>query len=608
MLLVAPMQLAAQTVLPIMLTRDDGLCDRYEYSSEDGKEHYFYTSPVFHLESSVRRLRFTVPETTSGDSGGGYPCFALAEFYLYDGDGRQVTLTAGSFSTNAQEPKEGPMEYICDNNYGTYFHSLWSYRDESTGEHYIDVSLPTDMKDFAFGYVSRYGNVAPAMIFVDDADRIDEEKRKEEEERERIKNHHDTLLCSVTQTVKGRVWDIDLILQSSDDYIRYTALQMDLIPVSEELAGSGIAISFEQVRDRLPSHELTVGRSDWGTPRIVIYSLSLDSIRGTDGPFVHIRIASQKVIPPGRYVLNASGIRLSSADKLERQLGNIEIPLVSTEPVVNAEYVNANGDVVTLTLDYADDQNNTITLADDYQSLTVREDIPLKQISYKRNFTNTHWQSLYVPFEIPVTAELIETFDFAYINAARQYDYDDDGEIDELTIEIFKVKSGTLRANHPYLIRAKSTGVRTITVNEATLHATAANSVDCSTTSLLFTFKGSYETLGYNDLTGCRLLGGGLWKTPVTSTTMKPMRFYMKIEPRGSDQIIPAVSAATPVRMTVSGDDTGIASPLPSPEGKGTTSPLLQEGTEEAFDLQGRRVEHPERGIYILNNKKIIVR
>ena len=337
---------AAFDILPITLTRDDGLCDKYEFSFQDWKEHYFYTSPVFHLESSVKRLRFIVPETTSNATGGGYPCFAIAEFYLYNADGSQVALTANNFSTNAQEPKEGPMEYICDNNYGTYFHSLWSYRDESTGEHYIDVSLPKSMRDFAFGYVSRYGDVAPAKIVIDDADLLDEEKRKEEEERERIENHRDTLICNATQTVKGHEWDIDIILQSSDDYIRYTALQMDIIPVSEGLTGEGIDISFQLMKDRLPSHEMAIGKGDWGTPRIVIYSLSLDSIRGIDGPLVHIHIASQNLIPPGRYVFYVAGIRLSSVDKLERQLGAIEVALVSTdpdEPAKNSIYLTSVG-------------------------------------------------------------------------------------------------------------------------------------------------------------------------------------------------------------------------------------------------------------------------
>ncbi len=251
---------------------------------------------------------------------------------------------------------------------------------------------------------------------------------------------------------------------------------------------------------------------------------------------------------------------------------------------------------------YDDEENNTLTLPDTYQSLTVPQDIPLKQISYERNFGNTSWQSLYVPFEIPVTAELLEEFELAYINAARQYDYDDDGSIDDLTIEIFKVKSGTLRANHPYLIRAKETGMKTITVDEATLYATAANQVDCSTTSLSFTFKGAYETLTYDDIYDCRLLGSGKWNTPTTSTTMKPMRFYLRIASRGSEQLLPASSSATPIRMTIWGED-GEATEVDDLQMSDSESP-----NRRIFDLQGRPVEQPESGMYIINGKKVIIK
>ena len=323
---------AAYDTLPITLTLDDGLCDKYEFSFEDFKQHYIYTSPTFHLEKDVKRLRFIVPETTSGDSGGGYPCFALAEFYIYDGQGTQLSLTARNFSTNAQEPTEGPMKNICDNNYATYFHSLWSYRDETTGEHYIDVSLPKSMKDFAFGYVSRYNNVAPTKIIVDDAVRLDEEKQKEEEERERLENHRDSLVCTVTEVVKGQQWDLDLALESSDDYLHYTALQMDIVPVTEGMSGDGIDISIELNKERLPSHQLAIGKGDWGTPRVVIYSMTLDSIRGTSGTIVHIRLSSETVVPSGRYLFYVTNIRLTSVDKIERILNTLEIPVISTDP------------------------------------------------------------------------------------------------------------------------------------------------------------------------------------------------------------------------------------------------------------------------------------
>ena len=53
----------------------------------------------------------------------------------------------------------------------------------------------------------------------------------------------------------------------------------------------------------------------------------------------------------------------------------------------------------------------------------------------------------------------------------------------------------------------------------------------------------------------------------------------------------------------------GIASPQSSPKGK-ASSPLLQEGTGEAYTLDGRRLsgKPSQKGIYINNGKKVIIK
>ena len=53
-------------------------------------------------------------------------------------------------------------------------------------------------------------------------------------------------------------------------------------------------------------------------------------------------------------------------------------------------------------------------------------------------------------------------------------------------------------------------------------------------------------------------------------------------------------------------ETTGVDSPKSSPEGKDLL-PLLQEGTGEAwYDLSGRRVAQPTKGLYIINGKKVV--
>lgn len=140
-------------------------------------KQYHFDSKVITLPKATNKLRFRVLGTASpegdgaNDPSGLYPFFALGEFYLYDADGNQVTLTADKFKTNAQETTEGPISAICDGDKATHFHS--SYKSTPNTYHYIEVTLPTAMQSFKFSFDARknFRNV-PAIIQVLDDDAI----------------------------------------------------------------------------------------------------------------------------------------------------------------------------------------------------------------------------------------------------------------------------------------------------------------------------------------------------------------------------------------------------------------------------------------------------
>ena len=83
------------------------------------------------------------------------------------------------------------------------------------------------------------------------------------------------------------------------------------------------------------------------------------------------------------------------------------------------------------------------------------EEQTLGTLTYTRTLPNRYWNPLYVPFKIPYEA-LKDNYDVAYINSMHSYDNDQDGEIEKMTMEVIKIKKGVLKANHPYLIRAKN--------------------------------------------------------------------------------------------------------------------------------------------------------
>ena len=118
---------------------------------------YTYTSKVYKFTYPVTNLRFTFKDTfCPNGSGKGNPVFvALGEFYLYDGNGDLIELTAQNFSTNAQESSEGPIANICDGEIGTYFHSDWHGNVKEN--HYIEIAIPDglELTSFSFGWIDR---------------------------------------------------------------------------------------------------------------------------------------------------------------------------------------------------------------------------------------------------------------------------------------------------------------------------------------------------------------------------------------------------------------------------------------------------------------------
>ena len=244
---------------------------------------------------------------------------------------------------------------------------------------------------------------------------------------------------------------------------------------------------------------------------------------------------------------------------------------------------------------------------DNYEDI-YEEDILLSCMEYKRTLlADSRWNALYVPFEIPV-AGIADKYDVAYINDVRLYDSNNDGEIDEngMEVEVVYVKSGTLHANTPYLIRVKKTlsaeakeEARAMNLALSTKLCRAEEKVyDCSSLYKTFTFGGIYNMTAAEDLPGAYAISSdGIWHPMSAGSSLKPFRIYMKIENRDGTPFQPDAAEAG-IRIRVAGEDnaTGIA------ETEGDN------GKAEIYDIAGRRVQNPAKGIYVVNGKKTVIK
>lgn len=198
-----------------------------------------------------------------------------------------------------------------------------------------------------------------------------------------------------------------------------------------------------------------------------------------------------------------------------------------------------------------------------------------------------------------------DDFEVAYINGVRQLDTNDDGIIDKTIMDVVKIKSGVTTPNTPYLIKSKTTGEKTISVNNATLHKSEEKSEDCSTTITKYTFIGTYSTISASTLivnNYYAMVDGSLVMTDGKSDLL-PYRWYMKAESRNSSYKIS--NSAKIITINIVGEEN---------EDDETTGIYKVEFNAEPssgiYDLNGRKVIEKtiKPGIYIKNGKKVVVK
>ena len=236
------------------------------------------------------------------------------------------------------------------------------------------------------------------------------------------------------------------------------------------------------------------------------------------------------------------------------------------------------------------------------EKFDLMEDMQIDLLTYNRILPNAQWNALYLPVEIPVEA-LSDNYDVAYFNNMHAYDRNDDGTIDEMDMEIFLIKEGTLHANYPYFIRAKSEAAQqmVLELSDVTLYdPDGANNSSITTSSAFMNFEltGVYTRHGAEELPDCYAINtSGAWSPIAAGSYLNPFRCYLKMTARDGSPV-KVDEALKSIRIRVHGED-------------GTTDidNMTINGQQPAviYDLQGRRVSNPGKGMYIVNGKKVML-
>lgn len=219
-----------------------------------------------------------------------------------------------------------------------------------------------------------------------------------------------------------------------------------------------------------------------------------------------------------------------------------------------------------------------------------------------KNYTNTGWNSFFVPFDFTLTDEMLNDFEFATLYAIAL----ENGN-GSPAISYKKMKAGDkIAAFFPCLIKAKATGEQTLNVGEVD-YKSNVTSKDCSSTTELYTFHPVMENTYIAAKHGYYLnskQNSFVYNTH-PEAYIQPLRYYMTIQDRGDMSYIePANGGASKAKICVIGED--------EPTGITDLVDDAANASGKVYNLQGvvvgNTTEGLPKGVYIKNGRKIIVK
>lgn len=219
-----------------------------------------------------------------------------------------------------------------------------------------------------------------------------------------------------------------------------------------------------------------------------------------------------------------------------------------------------------------------------------------------KNYTNTGWNSFFVPFDFTLTKEMLTHFEFATLYATAL----ENGNGSSVISYIKKKAGDKIAAFFPCLIKAKATGELKLNVGKVDYKSNVTSN-DCSSTTELYTFHPVMENTYIAAKKGYYLNSekNSFVYNIHPEAYLPPLTYYMTIQDRGDMSYIePANGGASKAKICVIGED--------EPTGITDLADEAANASGKVYNLQGvvvgNTTEGLPKGVYIKNGRKIIVK
>lgn len=353
---------------------------------------------------------------------------------------------------------------------------------------------------------------------------------------------------------KGGTAKLEIQLENSDEI---KAFQFDLV------LPDGITVTNVEKSERLPDRIVLNynALSTANTYRIIGYQIDNTPFSGTSGCFVYVTLSASDALTVGSNLTgNISDILLTviPTDEYKAKGSSFEITIV--EPA---------DPWVTL-----DENSTTLPEASDGKT----------EIKVKRTIKANQWNTICFPFAMTRT-QINEVFgEDVELATYGEYEIAEDG----INVLFDKVRSTKgIDANKPYIIKTS----KDISEFMITSIIVPCNNAPFEGDEEIGFFYGTLKA-GGKVPANCLFLNGGDFWYSTGQSNIKAFRGYFDFV----DVLASLETAASNAKMVFRGETTGI---------KGVT---VETANDDMYDLQGHRIVNPDKGVFIKNGKKVVIK
>ena len=365
---------------------------------------------------------------------------------------------------------------------------------------------------------------------------------------------------------KGGTAKLEIQLENSDEI---KAFQFNLV------LPDGITVTKVEKSERLPDG-IILDYNALSTPntyRFIGYQIGNTPFSGTSGCFVYVTLSASDELTVGSNLTgNISEISLTVIPTAEYEAEGSSFEITIVEPA---------DPWVTL------DENST-TLPEASNGET--------EIKVKRTIKANQWNTICFPFAM-TEAQVYEAFgEDVQVAEFIEYESTDDLTSINVIFDEARLAEDGFMANYPYIIKTSKNITEfmvtsVIEPNEENAVAEFTNGKNGSRKEVYGTFYGTLKA-GGKVPANCLFLNGGDFWYSTGKSNIKAFRGYFAFV----DVLASLETAASKVKMVFRDETTGIK------------NVIVETANDDMYDLQGRRIVNPDKGVYIKNGKKVVVK